>query len=365
MASLHKLAQDLFNLATDFVSAAKADGAASVVQMTEAFLSSLGQEFDIDEKQTHVSKQSSSQLQGKLKYARKKRAEAEFALEEQMAPRKGLRIAALWWVRAGLSDPSLPAESMVSFVKEFPVQERSSISISAFSVSKARDAFCEMLKDFNQRQVETFGANLGAAQKPLSDYSRTIVLSHIHDEAVMRAKSSNQDILLKDSRSRTSSIQNQICSIHEGDRSLDILLELIPLAKKNAATIAQTLVESTQTVMQSLLRGLSNVDGMRQKTLRLVHVLVADGAPTNESAAKRLLHAMQVCAEPRLHYRLLSWNCCAHQANLVVHVAICGRLLARPAANNPIVGTCIRLFKYLVDAYHGDFVHNLREYLGF
>ena len=72
MASLHKLAQDLFNLATDFVSAAKADGAASVVQMTEAFLSSLGQEFDIDEKQTHVSKQSSSQLRGKLKYARKK-----------------------------------------------------------------------------------------------------------------------------------------------------------------------------------------------------------------------------------------------------------------------------------------------------
>ena len=107
MASLHKLAQDLFNLATDFVSAAKADGAASVVQMTEAFLSSLGQEFDIDEKQTHVSKQSSSQLRGGLKYARKKRAEAEFALEEQMAPRKGLRIAALWWVRAGLSDPSL------------------------------------------------------------------------------------------------------------------------------------------------------------------------------------------------------------------------------------------------------------------
>ena len=160
MASLHKLAQDLFNLAIDFVLAAKADGAASVVQMTEAFLSSLGQEFDIDEKQTHVSKQSSSQLQGKLKYARKKRAEAEFALEEQMAPRKGLRIAALWWVRAGLSDPSLPAESMASFVKEFPVQERSSISISAFSVSKARDAFCEMLKDFNQRQVERLGPTL-------------------------------------------------------------------------------------------------------------------------------------------------------------------------------------------------------------
>ena len=47
MASLHKLAQNLFNLATDFVAAAKADGAVSVVQMIEVFLLSLGQAFDI------------------------------------------------------------------------------------------------------------------------------------------------------------------------------------------------------------------------------------------------------------------------------------------------------------------------------
>ena len=57
------------------------------------------------------------------------------------------------------------------------------------------------------------------------------------------------------------------------------------------------------------------------------------------------------------------WLCAAHQTNLVVHVAICGKLLADPINANALCGTCARLFKYLINDYFEEFSSSLRHYV--
>ena len=57
---------------------------------------------------------------------------------------------------------------------------------------------------------------------------------------------------------------------------------------------------------------------------------------------------------------MIVWLCVAHLVNLVVQVAICGKLLQGPINSNALCGACVRLFKYLIKDYFEEFAAALR-----
>jgi len=120
-----------------------------------------------------------------------------------------------------------------------------------------------------------------------------------------------------------------------------------------------------------------------------VHILVGDGIPTNEAAAKILWAWVKSERLPhRFRYFTLVVKCASHQANLAVASAVTGRAALEGARNtlrltqgesplaeralaagndSPARGACgaiVRFFKYLVSDYYAEFVSNLQELVG-
>ena len=144
------------------------------------------------------------------------------------------------------------------------------------------------------------------------------------------------------------------------------LTELQPLARKDAATLATAIAQAVQPVIQTVGSVLASSSSSRSnssssgvQSMRVLHLLVGDGINTNESAAKKVLHHLYHQASS-VDYRLLVWRCASHQANLVVVVAIAGRLGGKPLDDNPLCATLSRLFKHLIPAYHDIFAAQLR-----
>ena len=111
---LWQSAQRLYCLGQAFQTECAAEGCQSVAERVNEFLAFLDHEFDISNTSAGMKEATGkpmSSLQAQLKYQKRRRREAEHALEQDMNPRQGLRITSLWWVRAGLADPVVPAES--------------------------------------------------------------------------------------------------------------------------------------------------------------------------------------------------------------------------------------------------------------
>jgi hypothetical protein len=92
--------------------------------------------------------------------------------------------------------------------------------------------------------------------------------------------------------------------------------------------------------------------------------VIGDGVYANPLAA-RILWAWMVRDGHKL-YRLLSFTCSTHAANLVVKTAICGD--QKPAGKdgtdgNKVVATSVRLFKYLIPEYGLEFGERLRQHV--
>ena len=125
---------------------------------------------------------SAEQLKQALYYQKRKRS----ALEEEIAQSSGKKeagmIASLWYVRVGLADPSLPAQTLSSFCKDFPLQETKTISASY--VSTVRDAMAEVVKGHSYDQIETLVAHAEASGMADADIleTRPFVIPHAHDE---------------------------------------------------------------------------------------------------------------------------------------------------------------------------------------
>ena len=96
--------------------------------------------------------------------------------------------------------------------------------------------------------------------------------------------------------------------------------------------------------------------------VRLIHLLVGDGIPTNYAASRRLWSAVGR-AQLQVDYNLLIFRCSAHQANLTVVVAICNEQLQQPVEQNPICAACSRLFKHLMVDYAEEFALSLRLFV--
>ena len=57
----------------------------------------------------------------------------------------------MWFIRAGLSHLGMPARTLQQFLEEYPQEEVR--QISATHISRAKDAFGELIKELNQTQL--------------------------------------------------------------------------------------------------------------------------------------------------------------------------------------------------------------------
>jgi len=130
-------------------------------------------------------------------------------------------------------------------------------------------------------------------------------------------------------------------------KQFPLLLELQPLARKDAGTLATALRGVIDTVATAMAKSTHG------RVVRLIHCLVGDGIFTNAAAA-RLLWSWAAAAPVAPHYRLLVITCSTHAANLVVRTAICDD--ERNADNSPLVATCV----WLMPEYAAEFVARLR-----
>ena len=350
--------------------------APETVEAIDQLLSVMNDEFDSSHKdgRTRPSKRAECYKKRAERVAQKL-AEAEEELERDRDSKSGQRLQTIWIVRAGLASPLVPLRAAAAFLNDFPWKERKSVHYS--SVAKYRDAFCEIIKDLNMEQC-SFIAEALAASGLGDDESTPLVLLHIHDEVRMRLRSVD---LVKDKRPRSSAgrasvggatvtpklgagplknphpfrcrytkIQNQVMELIGAGRIVEILNELTPLASKDGPTIATAIVLPVERVVRAIEKGLKGND--RVKTVRLIHIVVGDGIPTNENAVKRAYPILKkLCADLGIHYSLIPLVCASHMGNLLVQVAICGKIEKKPEEASFLCGTLVRLFKYVLPDY--------------
>ena len=255
-----------------------------------------------------------------------------------------------WLVGAGLSDPRASLRSVSDWCREFAIDDSSPICKS--SVSHVRNAFGEILRGINRQDVRQYAA--GATDG-------FIVIRHLHDEASMRLRSDLPAAPAAKglARGRSSKVQNSVVTLHRNvmDEALPVFLELQPLGRKDAATLATALRSVLDSILSPIL---ASPEG---RSVRVVHCLVGDGIFTNLAAA-RLLWSWVHADRAAPCYRLLTFTCSTHAANLVVRTAIVhdGRR-QRANAEYPMVANCVRFFKYLMPEYASDFVVQLRDYV--
>ncbi|CAK0811396.1 unnamed protein product [Prorocentrum cordatum] len=253
--------------------------------------------------------------------------------------------------------------TMADFLSQFP-EEPGAGAVSGVShcyVARARDAFAELLKELNGQELERLSAtNVGGTP---------FFIQHIHDEASMRLRSTpvveDASFALPRSaavgsalftRSRYSKIQNSCITIGMGEQRLEWLSEMQALGRKDGDTLGLALIDAVQGIMKILA-------ALPQRAVRVVHLLIGDGINTNEAAAKRLFEHYGRRAGGILQYRLITWRCASHQANLVVEVALCGKLLSRPLEENDLAANCSRFFKYLLAEHCDQFATALRHHI--
>ena len=271
-----------------------------------------------------------------------------------MGQRVGGQIAKMWFVRVAFSSPCLALRALATFCRDFPLVEQAVISHEY--VARVRDAFAEILKMLNRRELAA-----AVARRPEASF----LLSHIHDEAAMRIRSyteSPQDecelprSAPRCARGRSSKVQNNALRAYVGTDTFETFVELQALMHKDANTVAHALRQVAEYVIAAAVP--SRRVGHR---LRFLHLITGDGVPTNMAACRRVWQAMR--DDDRVDYRLIVWLCVAHQVNLVVQVAICGQLLQDPINSNAVCGACVRLFKYLVKDYFEEYAASLRAYV--
>lgn len=334
-------------------------------QAIDALSETIVAEFDNGASQATLKRSqkitSVASLKRSLRYARKMRLEAKNALKAHEATRVGLHIQDLWHVRVGISDPCLPCRKMADFLEDFSAGGQPPSSHT--TICAVRDAFAELIKKFNRvelvRMMEDMLPTNDNAQE-----SKPIFIHHLHDEASMRFKSSVvNEVEQPLRRGRSSKIQNNVVRIAGGGHSMEFLTELQPILRKDAATIAHALLMVCREICEQLVLGLHD-----QKhgccCARVVHLIAGDGINTNGAAMRRLMRKMwSLQTELKVRYSIVSWTCASHASNLVVVVAICGRIIGKPTENSGACGACVRLYKYLIPDYIEEFSASLQLYI--
>ena len=92
---------------------------------------------------------------------------------------------------------------------------------------------------------------------------------------------------------------------------------------------------------------------------RFIHVVTGDAIGTNEAACKAMLRYYRDSLRASIAYRLIVLRCGAHQANLIVQLAVCGRRIKDPT-DHDLSGSCVRYFKYIAPQYGEEMSGNLQ-----
>ena len=227
------------------------------------------------------------QLANKVRYLDRRRKAALEAVKQEKPERLlARRVADLWHVRAMLADAHLSPDIIAGFCCEFTREE--SKSISSTQVGTVRDAFAEIIKDMQAKNIATIAASFVAAiacSRSTSGRSvagPTVYLAHIHDGADLRARSKSQSLSSDAcltmprfashmSRSRTSKIQNQKLDIHFGHDSFPWHSELQAMEDKTAASIATTIVSLISDVLRASIPTWMRTCPMPKRLLRVTH----------------------------------------------------------------------------------------------
>ena len=292
----------------------------------------------------------SSKLKRKLRAEEQTSARLEETLAETVGAKVNGRLRRMWILRAGLSNPSIPARVLSDFCKEFIVEEAH--HISSDYVGKVRDAMCETIKCFSRSALERM---CGELPGPL-------FVTHVHDEALMRVRSFSAALGKSCCRAWYSKVLEHVVTLHGESSSMEWYCELQALASKDACTIATGILKVVDEILECVARvGRASASACRQ---RVVHIMTGDAIGTNESAAKRMLfHLRPVAARQGITYLMILLKCSSHQSNLVVMTAVCGGKTNNPSESCPVAGTCVRFFKYLVPSYSEEFGISLLLYL--
>ena len=216
-------------------------------------------------------------------------------------------------------------------------------------------------------------------------------LLHIHDEASLRLRSSDDNGAMP-SRSRSSKVQQHSVFVQTlgQEGSLRFLTELDALSNKSAVVLANSLHKVLRDAAAVVGKAFSESAAVRQESAALrqrpwlMHILVSDGLGTNEAAAKIVLSWILANPLPNdLRYFVVLVKCANHQVNLAVSSVVCGRaaligvqncsieegnpLAQRPRRHDPgscasnVCGATVRLYKVLISDYYADFLANLQE----
>ena len=293
-------------------------------------------------------------LQRKLRHQKQKVDAQEAMLADMQYAKTGGRIKNLWFVKVMLAAPGVPARTLSQWCRDWPTEETQ--NISPCYIGPVKDAMVEVLKKLNKEIVAASVRDAGVLEGGTETLPVYIV--HVHDEAAMRLKSYVSE---PSPRGRASKIQNHCVHVYAGQACNEVYTELQPLLKKDAQTIAFSLISTTKGVMEAILTGATQIPSQCTGT-RVVHIIVGDGIHTNENACRRALQYYRQWAKQRhMRYSLIVVKCASHKANLVVQVAICGQVIRNALKNDALTGTCSRLFKYLMVDYLDEFSSNLRQ----
>jgi hypothetical protein len=331
---------------------------------------SLAQEFEVrlqrGRKRNRVGTQTRKirALQEAVRRKSSKARAAERSLAEERSNKVSGRIQSLWFVRVGLSAPTVSERTLSQWCRDFPVAETK--NISHVKIGQVRDAVVEVVKHLNEKSLVSLAAGAGVLPTGRGKMeTEPFFVKCVHDEVIMTLKSSLHDTTLPADlqsglRGKSSKIQNQVVSVITGTQELEVFTELQALHKKDGATIAFSLIQTATRVIQKLRQAHPG----ENVTVRVLHLVTGDAVNTNENACKRLLHHfLSQASSLGIRYSLVCVKCASHQANLIVQVAICGEVMANPIDNNLLCGTCSRLFKHLMPDYLEDFAANLRTHV--
>ena len=199
----------------------------------EALAAALTDEFDIKKERYHSSVRlgvSKRTLQNRVNYQKRKREVAEERVQKLTADRFEGRIQHIWFVRVAFADPGITPRSLSEFCKSF--FETSARAISAPYIGQVRDAFAQIIKNFNREAVKQLGRVLpcgGRACPGQMEFSAPVFIQHMHDEASMRMRSFDASLPERIVRARSSKIQNNCVSIRSQNTQMQWLTELQPL----------------------------------------------------------------------------------------------------------------------------------------
>lgn len=312
----------------------------------------ISEHYELRDLHGQVNVVSHESLQRSLKHQKKRRSLAEAALDEQLPAKIGCRLADIWLIRTGLSNPSINPRTLADFMSEFPVDEASSISEA--SITRARDMFCELIKDGASEHLQQGFAMVASSAG--QDRGPTMYIPHLHDEIDLRVRSHAAGNSL--SRTRHSKVQNQVLEIWLQDVRFPWFEELVAVMKKDGPTLAATIINAVCRIMDSVGEQLA-VALSQGKKLRVIHMVCGDGIPTNTNCLKRVLLQMEKYAEQHgFEYRLLGWRCGSHKSNLPVVIAVGGN-----PSTNPLCANICRLCKYLINDYSEEFTRNLQVWV--